>query len=430
MNVLNRKKILRIALPAMVENLLQMLMGFVDNFLVAQISLIAVSGVAMANNIITVYQAVFIALSSAISSLLARSIGQKDETKEIEYMAKAIMATLLLSFLLGLFNLFLGSFTLRLLGANGDLVKIGYEYLCVVGGMILSLGLLTSLGTIVRVRGMSKLPMHVSFLTNILNAILSSLSIYIFHLGITGVAWSTVFSRLIGIIVLGSFLPIKKVIKSMTLKIDWEMFSLALPAAGERLMMRLGDLLILMIVVHFGTEALAGNAIGENISQFNYMPGMAVATATVILVANLVGSQKEDQIHIFIRDAFMLSTLVMVLFSSLTFLATPLLVPLFTVNHQAYKAAEVVLLFSLLSAPATSGTLVYTALWQGLGNAKLPFYATSIGMWLIRIVAGYLLGIQFKLGLEGVWLATALDNLTRWLILKKVYDKRKSFNLH
>ncbi|VTS12279.1 MATE family efflux transporter [Streptococcus pseudoporcinus] len=429
MNVLNRRKILRLALPAMVENLLQMLMGFVDNFLVAQISLIAVSGVAIANNVITVYQALFIALSSAISSLLARSIGQKNETKEIEYMAKAIMVTLLLSLFLGLFNLFLGSFILRLLGAHGDLVKIGYDYLSVVGGMILSLGLLTSLGTIVRVRGMSKLPMYVSFLTNLLNAILSSLSIYIFHFGIMGVAWSTVLSRLIGIVILASFLPIKRIIKSMTFEIDWEMFSLALPAAGERLMMRLGDLLILMIVVRFGTAVLAGNAIGETISQFNYMPGMAVATASVILVANLVGSQKEGQIHVFIRDAFMLSTLLMVVFSFLVFLFAPLLIPLFTVNYKAYKAAEVVLLFSLLSAPATSGILVYTALWQGLGNAKLPFYATSIGMWFIRIIAGYLLGVQFKLGLEGVWLATALDNLTRWLILKKVYDKRKRVSL-
>ena len=40
-----RKKIVQLALPAMAENLLQMLMGVVDNYLVAQIGLVAVSGV-------------------------------------------------------------------------------------------------------------------------------------------------------------------------------------------------------------------------------------------------------------------------------------------------------------------------------------------------------------------------------------------------
>ncbi len=40
--------------------------------------------------------------------------------------------------------------------------------------------------------------------------------------------------------------------------------------------------------------------------------------------------------------------------------------------------------FSLLGTPMTIGTVIYTAVWQGLGNARLPFYATSIGMWCIH----------------------------------------------
>ncbi len=45
-----------------------------------------------------------------------------------------------------------------------------------------------------------------------------------------------------------------------------------LPATGERLSMRLGDLLIMMIIVRLGERVFAGNAIGESITQFNYMP--------------------------------------------------------------------------------------------------------------------------------------------------------------
>lgn len=422
-----RKRILQIALPAMAENVLQMLMGVIDNYFVAHISLAAVSGVAIANNIITLYQALFIAMGSAISSLLARSIGQGDEGRELKYMADAIMLTLLLSIFIGLLNLVFGRPILVALGARSQVLGNGYSYLLVVGGQMVALAMLTTLGAIVRVKGLAKIPMHVSLLTTILNALMSGLSIYVFDLGVLGVAWSTVLSRWIGIMILASFLPMGAIIRKMKVRLNLEMLSLALPAAGERIMMRLGDLFILMIVVHLGTRIVAGNAIGESISQFNYMPGMAVATATLIPIAQFLGSQKDDDIEPFVKEAFKLSTIIMVIFSLFIFLLSSTLIAYFTEDKIASNAARVVLFFSMISAPATSGTLVYTAVWQGLGNSKLPFYATTIGMWFVRILLGYFLAIQLRLGLEGVWLATAMDNSSRWFILKGQFDKREKF---
>ncbi|GAB6640761.1 MATE family efflux transporter [Streptococcus uberis] len=402
-------------------------MGVIDNYFVAHISLAAVSGVAIANNIITLYQALFIAMGSAISSLLARSIGQGDEGRELKYMADAIMLTLLLSIFIGLLNLVFGRPILVALGARSQVLGNGYSYLLVVGGQMVALAMLTTLGAIVRVKGLAKIPMHVSLLTTILNALMSGLSIYVFDLGVLGVAWSTVLSRWIGIMILASFLPMRAIIRKMKLRLNLEMLSLALPAAGERIMMRLGDLFILMIVVHLGTRIVAGNAIGESISQFNYMPGMAVATATLIPIAQFLGSQKDDDIEPFVKEAFKLSTIIMVIFSLFIFLLSSTLIAYFTEDKIASNAARVVLFFSMISAPATSGTLVYTAVWQGLGNSKLPFYATTIGMWFVRILLGYFLAIQLRLGLEGVWLATAMDNTSRWFILKRQFDKREKF---
>lgn len=430
MKMTYRKRILQIALPAMAENVLQMLMGVIDNYFVAHISLAAVSGVAIANNIITLYQALFIAMGSAISSLLARSIGQGDEGRELKYMADAIMLTLLLSIFIGLLNLVFGRPILVALGARSQVLGNGYSYLLVVGGLMVALAMLTTLGAIVRVKGLAKIPMHVSLLTTILNALMSGLSIYVFDLGVLGVAWSTVLSRWIGIMILASFLPMRAIIRKIKVRLNLEMLSLALPAAGERIMMRLGDLFILMIVVHLGTRIVAGNAIGESISQFNYMPGMAVATATLIPIAQFVGSQKDDDIEPFVKEAFKLSTIIMVIFSLFIFLLSSTLIAYFTEDKIASNAARVVLFFSMISAPATSGTLVYTAVWQGLGNSKLPFYATTIGMWFVRILLGYFLAIQLRLGLEGVWLATAMDNSSRWFILKRQFDKREKFQVN
>ncbi|HEL0026246.1 MATE family efflux transporter [Streptococcus equi subsp. zooepidemicus] len=421
----NRKKILSLALPSMAENILQMLMGIIDNYLAAQIGLTAVSGIAIANNILTIYQALFIALGAAVSSLIARSIGEQNHSKEINYMANAILVTGALSVVLGLVSIVGYKSILAFLGAASLVARLGGQYLAIVGGMILSLGLLTSLGAIIRAKGQPSIPMKVSLLTNLLNAVFSALSLYVWGFGVIGIAWSTVVSRLIGVVILCQFLPIKRIIKRFVNPLDKEIFSLSLPAAGERLMMRAGDVLIVAIIVRFGTEALAGNAIGETLTQFNYMPGLAMSTATVILVANQLGSGKGATIAKTVKETFLLATLMMLVVGLITYLLGPGLLPLFTADAKAQQASMVVLVCSLIGVPATAGTLVYTAAWQGIGQAKLPFYATTIGMWLVRITLGYFIGVTLNYGLIGVWLATILDNATRWLILAVAFKKQQ-----
>lgn len=427
MNIMthNRKKILSLALPSMAENILQMLIGIIDNYLAAQIGLTAVSGIAIANNILTIYQALFIALGAAVSSLIARSIGEQNHSKEINYMANAILVTGALSVVLGLVSIVGYKSILAFLGAASLVARLGGQYLAIVGGMILSLGLLTSLGAIIRAKGQPSIPMKVSLLTNLLNAVFSALSLYVWGFGVIGIAWSTVASRLIGVVILCHFLPVKEIIKRFANPLDKEIFSLSLPAAGERLMMRAGDVLIVTIIVRFGTEALAGNAIGETLTQFNYMPGLAMSTATVILVANQLGSGKGATIAKTVKETFLLATLMMLVMGLITYLLGPNLLPLFTADAKAQQAGMVVLVFSLLGVPATAGTLVYTAAWQGIGQAKLPFYATTIGMWLVRISLGYFIGVTLNYGLIGVWLATILDNATRWLILAVAFKKQQ-----
>ncbi|GAJ62031.1 multi antimicrobial extrusion (MATE) family transporter [Streptococcus parauberis] len=422
----NRRNILNIALPAMAENFLQMLMGFVDNYLVAQVSLVAVSGVSLANNLITVYQALFIALGSAVSSLLARSLGKKDQLQSQKLMADAITLTLVVSLALGILTVLAKSWLLTLFGAEAQVVAVGGSYLSVVGGLVSSLAMMTSLGAILRATGQTRIPMWVSLFANLLNGLMSASSVFLFHWGVVGVAWSTVLARLIGILLLLYFLPVRIIISNINFRMNLEILGLAMPSAGERLMMRLGDLLIMTIIVSYGTSVYAGNAIGETISQFTYMPGMAVATATIIGVAGLLGKENPIEVNKYIKEAFMLSTILMLIFSILIYISGNWLSGQFTTNVIAIKSSLVVLLFSLLGTPFTSGTLIYTAVWQGLGNAKIPFYATTLGMWIIRILGGFILGSVIGLGLSGVWIATVLDNMTRFLLLKSLYKKYKN----
>ncbi|MXQ49596.1 MATE family efflux transporter [Streptococcus pneumoniae] len=420
------KPLLRIALPAMAEQFLQMLMGFVDNYLVAQIGLTAVSGVSIANNILAIYQALFIALGAGISSILSRDLAAKKEEQVNQSMADALWLTSIISLLLGGISIVGNVWLLKVLGTSTIVAQEGGLYLAIVGGGIVSLGLLTSMGAIVRVQGYVKLPMGISILTNFLNALFSALSIYIFDLGITGVALSTVLSRTVGTLILMKKLPIKAIFQKLRWKVDKQLLEIVLPAAGERLMMRAGDVIIVTIIVALGSKVVAGNAVGETITQFNYLPAMAISVATIIQVASNV-KENPRQVRETIKNSFWLSLVMMYGLAGITFLLKVPLLGLFLKDSQALQAGGTVALYSLIGVPATAGTLIMTATWQGLGNAKLPFYATSLGMWCIRIGLGYLLGISLNLGLRGVWLATVLDNLFRWLFLTYLYKKEETW---
>lgn len=417
------KEIIQLAIPAMIENILQMLMGVVDNYLVAQLGVVAVSGVSVANNIITVYQAIFIALGASIASLLAKSLAGSEKDDAILVCSQAIFLTLLIGAVLGIISIVFGQTFFKLLGTTKSVAQVGGLYLAIVGGGVVTLGMLTTLGSFLRVQGQPRLPMYVSIFVNFLNAVLSGFAIFEWRYGLVGVAVSTLIARLIGICILAKYLPIKKIIKRMTWKISAQIWNLALPSAGERLMMRAGDVVIVAIVVQLGTNVVAGNAIGETLTQFNYMPGLGIATATIILTAKYVGQKNRESIEETIQSSYYIGLVLMILVSSFMLLAGKPLTQLFTNNPSAIKGSLIVILLSFVGVPATIGTLVYTAAWQGLGNAKLPFYTTTIGMWLIRVVLGYLLGIVFELGLLGVWMATIADNIFRWLFLKVRYHR-------
>lgn len=374
-----RKEILRIALPAMAENILQMLMGMVDSYLVASLGLVALSGVSLANNILAVYQAIFIALAAAISSRMAQMLGQ-GKTEKVGYLAsESLKVTLFVSLVLGALAVLAGPFLLTGLGAEAAVAKAGGLYLILVGGGIFFLGLMMSLGAMLRALGQPRFPMYISLLSNLLNALFSAFAVFVLHAGVAGVALGTVLSRLVGCFLLWAKLSIP--FEKWTWSWDVELIRLALPTTGERLMMRAGDVVVVALITSLGTVVVAGNAIGETLTQFNYMPAMGIATATIILTAQ----HRQDQLAVqrIFKTSLQLSLIFMFLMAATTYFAGPILTSLYSREPQVVQASQTVLLYSMLGVPVTAATLILTALWQGLGNAKLPFYATSLGMWLV-----------------------------------------------
>ena len=117
------------------------------------------------------------------------------------HVTEALKITVLLSFLLGALSIFAGKEMIGFLGTERDVAESGGLYLSLVGGSIVLLGLMTSLGALIRATHNPRLPLYVSFLSNALNILFSSLAIFVLDMGIAGVAWGTILSRLVGLVI-------------------------------------------------------------------------------------------------------------------------------------------------------------------------------------------------------------------------------------
>ena len=78
---------------------------------------------------------------------------------------------------------------------------------------------------------------------------------------------------------------------------------------------------------------------------------------------------------------------------------------------------SVVLGIDTITQPATAIVASLTATLQAGGDTKYPMYMTAIGIWAIRTVGVYVLGVYFGFGLIGVWTSIALDNYIRAIFL-------------
>ncbi|HAB98195.1 MAG TPA: MATE family efflux transporter, partial [Enterococcus sp.] len=202
MTSMKENKILALAIPATIENVLQTAVGFIDALMISKIGLVAVTAVGIANTILNVYLALFIALGVGASALIAQKIGAKRPDEAQKVTNQAVMLTLAVSLLLGIISIVFGESLLRVMGASEAVLQEALQFFMVVGGGALFMGLMTIFGSILRATGDTKSPMKISVVVNIGNVVIDYILIFglgpIPALGVLGTAIGTVLSRILG----------------------------------------------------------------------------------------------------------------------------------------------------------------------------------------------------------------------------------------
>ena len=430
----NTRRLIDYSLPAVFENILQTSVGFVDSVLIAKISLVAVSAVSLVNGVMAVYQAVFIALAVAVATVVSNAAGARASKAVSENVRQSIALSLMVGVILSILSLVLAHPILRAIGASGDILQQGIIFFRVIAGTSVLIVLMTVLGQLIRTAGQTRTPLTINLIVNILNFCLDFILIFgLFgfpRLGILGAGIGTALSRLIGVgLLFHKLQQTSHRLQGPIFSRDQHIFKTeivkrALPIMGERLMMRLGDIVIFVIIIAYGSKVFAGNAIGDTLTASNHLPAFGFATGASILIARAYGAKDHLEIRKLTKTSFVMTAIISTLVGGIIFAFSTFILNFFTFDAVAVSAAQVVILISFVSEPIVAGVIIYTAALQAMGDAKTPFYATMFGMWVIRIGIAWLLGTAFGWGIWGVWIATVLDNIFRLIVLKLVYECR------
>lgn len=425
-----RKELFSLAIPTTIENLLQTAVGFVDGIIIAKIGLTAVTAVGLVNSLMAVYQAIFLAIGIAASSLVSRYIGAKEIRHAQEIVKLIINLAIIIGIIIGLFTIIFNKSILTLIGASNQVLNSASAFLFWVGGLSIFWSILTVLGAILRSTGDTKTPMLVSIYVNIFNIILDFYFIFGLKLGIAGSGIGTTIARLIGCFLL--FRALQKTNLAFKIKIKTSytdfrsVYYLTLPAMGERLMMRGGDVFVNFLVIQMGNMIFAANTILETISSFTYMPLFGLATATATLIGQAKGADNIKKIKQIYQASNYYAIYSMITTNLLLLILCKPIVLLFSSEADIYNNIIKAVIIMLIFSPVVALTINQTAALQALGDTKTPFIATTIGMWIVRISLTYLLGLKFELAIIGLWLAQGIDNLWRSILLN-YYFKKKFF---
>ncbi len=429
LDVSRYKVVLTLALPAMIEHILQVLIGVVDTYFVSRLGTEAIAGVGITNLIINVYIAFFVALGVGTTAVVSRNIGAGETEAANHAVRQSIIMALVIGIISGIFNLLFYKRLFILLGAEEKVMAYGIPYFLIVAVPSIFLCIIKVLSSALRGGGDTKTPMKVGVISNIINIVLDYVLIFgIFGfsgLGIVGAALATTISRIVG----ASMLFIKLNDKKGKLKINffdrWKVdkstiksiTKIGLPAAIEKLIMRFGQLVYSGMIIKIGTHAYGAHNIAGTIESFSYLPGFGFAIAASTLVGQNLGAGRPKEAQAYGLISNFLSTIFMGAMGIIFYIFAPSLAGIFTQDAEVSILVVKVLRIIACFQPFLSITFVITSALQGAGDTKFPMYSTLIGIWGVRVLGVYLLGITLKMGLIGVWIAYVFDISIRGIIL-------------
>ena len=408
------KNVLLFAIPLFLGSVLNQAHVLVDSAIVGKyLGVDALAAVGVAGPIIYFIISIFIGVNIGFSILVSHYKGEENN----ESIRRAIL-TLLLSLaivgaLLSVIGILSADFLLSLLGTEQHIKEEAQNYLS-FSFLGLAFGfVLMGLGAILRGLGDGVTPLYALILASLLNIVLDLYFILVLDWGVKGAALATVYSQGITLLVFLGYLLNKHQLfrQSFSLSLfNMEQLkrgiTLGTPLALQHIFLSVGILVLIWIVVPFGTDMVAAVTIVGRLESFFLILFIELASAATTFVGQNTAKENWRNIKSTTVSLSQIVILLTLIFSSGIYFSSELLINLFT-SEESVSALSIDYLRTIIPFFAfITLTVVWHGILNGLGKVKVPMMCTLYAFCIARVPLTYLLGHQF--GSEGIWWAVIL----------------------
>ncbi len=416
---LNRA-IFLLAIPMVLEMVLESLFAVVDVFWVGRLGSNAVATVGLTESLLALVFAIGIGVSMSTTAMVARRIGEKDPEDAAIAGVQAIVLGLVISLGLGIPAGILAPRLLGLMGASPEIVAVGSGYARIALGGCGAIIMLFLNNAIFRGAGDAAIAMRLLWVSNIINLVLDPCLIFGLgpfpHMGVTGAALATFTGRSIG--VLYQFYRLLKGTERIHILVCH--LRLNLRVMGRLVLVSLTGILqfaianaswigLVRIVSLFGGAAVAGYTVAIRIVVFFILPAWGLSNAAATLVGQNLGAARPERAEQAVWRTGLYNMLFLGAIGIFFFVFAAPVVRLFVDDPAVLPIATIALrTFSCGNVGYAYGMVMLQA-FNGAGDTLTPTIVNFFGFWVLELPLAWALAVTMHLAAEGAFLAIVIS---------------------
>jgi MATE family, multidrug efflux pump len=415
---LNRA-ILLLAIPMVLEMVLESLFGVVDVFWVGHLGAGAVATIGLTESMLTLVFAVGLGLGMSTTAMVARRVGEKDHDGASIAAVQAIILGVFASLIIGLPCWLLASRLLHWMGATSEIVAIGTKYARITLGGSGVIVLLFLNNAIFRGAGDAAIAMRLLWVSNIINLILDPCLIFGWgpfpKLGVTGAAVATFTGRSIGVayqfyrLMHGTErIRILRRHLRVNFSVLRRLVRVSVTGILQFAIAHTSWIGLVRIVSLFGAAALAGYTIAVRIVVFAILPSWGLSNAAATLVGQNLGAKQPERAEASVWRTGLYNMLFLGSVGVLFVIFAEPIVRLFSHDPEVVPLGAMALRIISYGNIGYAYGMVMLQSFNGAGDTLTPTIVNLFGFWCFEIPVAYWLAIKLGLQSKGVYFSIVI----------------------